>query len=108
MIEMHPSGHLVVGNVIGSAATATASSRLVGKLIQGCGVKGDYSLTTVKEEGGPVIHCVFADKADADELSDVVSARTVGKYTGWASQRAFIIDEGTRSAISDVLETAPL
>ena len=54
------------------------------------------------------IHCVFADKADADEFSDVVSARTVGKYPGWASQRAFIIDEGTRSAISEVLETAPL
>ena len=106
MIEMHPSGHLVFGNVVGG--TATASSRLVANLILGCGVKGDYSLTTVKEEGGPVIHCVFANKADADEFSDVVSARTVGKYPGWASQQAFIIDEGTRSAITDVLETAHL
>ena len=106
MIEMYPAGHLVAGNVIGS--TATASSRLVAKLIRGCDVKGDYSLSTVKETNGPVIHCVFANKADADEFSEVVGARPMGRYPGWASQRSFIIDEGTRSAIADVLEAAPL
>ena len=106
MIEMYPIGHLVVGNVIGS--TAIASSRLVSKRLRGCWVKGDYSLTTVKEANGPVIHCVFAEKADADQFSEAVGARPVGKYPGWASQRAFFIDEGTRNAISDVFDAAPL
>jgi len=106
MIEMYPTGHLVVGDVIGG--TSMASSRLVSKLLRGCGVEGDYSLTTVKEANGPVIHCVFAEKADADQFSEAVGARPVGKYSGWASQRAFFIDEGTRSAISDVFEAAPL
>jgi len=107
MIELHPAGHLVVGNVIGS--TATASSRLVAKLLEGFGPEGDYSLTTVKEPQGPTIHCVFANKADADQFSSSVTARAVGKYPGWwASQRSFVVDEGTRSAISDVLEVAPL
>ena len=105
MIEFYPTGHLVVGNVIGS--TAIASSRLVSKLLRGCGVKGDYSHTTVKEANGPVIHCVFADKADADRFSVAVDARPAGKYPGWASQRAFFIDEGTRRAIPDVFDAAP-
>jgi hypothetical protein len=42
MIELYPAGHLLVGYVEGSA---TASSRVLGRLLKGMGPKGDYAFT---------------------------------------------------------------
>jgi hypothetical protein len=106
MTDKHPTGHLIVGIVEGgSESTATP---LVRKLLAGMGAKGDYAVSSAKEKDGTVVHCVFEDKRDADQLAEAVGATTISRYPGWRSQRAFALDAATRKAISEVLDVAPL
>lgn len=49
------------------------------------------------------IRCGFSAKADADCLAEAVQAKSVGRWSRWASQRVFTLVETLRSAIADVL-----
>ncbi len=101
MMDRHPAGHLVVGELEGPA---TISKRLLEKLLKRLALSGDYSLCATKEAHGPVVQVVFARKDDADKFAEGVNAaRSARMYPGWASQRAFDLDEKVRRAVAEAL-----
>ena len=54
---------------------------------------GDYAATVVREAGWPEVYFAFTDEADARKFAESVQAEPIRSYPGWASQRAFEMDD---------------
>ena len=101
MVAAHRVAHLIVGDIEGPTLTAMKS---MAKLLDGLAIEGDYAIRREAAE----VQCLFALKADADQLAEAVGAQEMERYPGWTSQRAFRLDRNTQGAIADVLEAAPV
>jgi hypothetical protein len=109
LVDEIPNAHLVVGTVgrIGRPAADTkelaAAAVLIKRLLAALDPRGDYAVGEMADGDDFAVHAVFALKADADRLADAVQARTVGRYAGWSSQRAFRLDPAARKVIAAAL-----
>ncbi len=94
-INAHPGAHVVVGtseeDSSGSDLRIVASR--LGRLIAVQGGAGDYAVGIVREAGAPEVFCAFQQQAAADRFAQSVRARPTDRQAGWASQRAFSIDD---------------
>jgi len=70
------------------------------QLLAAINLKRNWAVTVIDEPTGNAVHSAFEAEADAGKLADVLLARTIGQYPGWASQRSFRLDANTRKAIS--------
>jgi hypothetical protein len=59
-----------------------------------------FATTVVREAGRPEVHLAFVDTGDARKLADAVEAKATTSYPGWASQRAFQLDDATVTALA--------
>ena len=53
----------------------------------------DYAATVVRDAGRPELFFAFEDEADATKLAALLKAEVTNSYPGWATQRAFQLDE---------------
>jgi hypothetical protein len=75
--------------------------RLISRLMP----TGVYAIGILRKGSDASIWCGFSAKADADRLADAVRAKCVSQWPGWASQRAFTLDESLRAVIAAALAT---
>ncbi len=61
------------------------------------GPLGAYTVEV--REAGAAVHCAFEKKADADHLASTVKARPLGHYSGWTTQRAFLLNRAAAKRI---------
>lgn len=110
-LEEHPGGHIVVANVDtddnGPSVRALLSTGrdLLRRLIRRLKPTGFYAIGILRKGSDGSIWCGFSTKADADRLAEAVRAKCVSQWPGWASQRAFTLDETLRSIIAAALAT---
>jgi hypothetical protein len=96
--DRQPQAHLVVGSIIQTNGPAglndsTAALAVLRRLARKQKPAGDYAATVVREAGWPEVYFAFADEADAQKFAASVQAEPIGSYPGWASQRAFEMDD---------------
>jgi hypothetical protein len=97
-----PLPHLIVGRVETLAAIVSAEIE-IGRLIEALWLKADWATGPVRDKIGPAIHCVFAQREDAQRFAVAVRARVIGRYPAFASQHEFRLDADARKAIANVL-----
>jgi hypothetical protein len=107
----HPGGHIVVADVDAGDEGSTARAdfgggrHLMRQLIDKLEPTGTYAIGVQRKGDAGNICCAFSNRADADRLADAVRARSIGRWSGWASQRVFTLDGALRAAIAAALAT---
>jgi hypothetical protein len=87
-------------------ANARWARELVHRLIHDLAPKGVYAFA-LKLDQGVAIHRAFAKESDAAKFAKAARARGAGRYPGWASQGAFLLDAEVCRAIAAALKGAP-
>jgi hypothetical protein len=103
-IDRRPRAHLVVAalrsdSVLNPDARLLLSmmKRLVGKLP----IEGAYAATIDRSGGSLRILCAFAERVDADCMTDHVRAEPLENTAGWATARRFVLDADARERLFD-------
>lgn len=110
-LDEHPGGHIVVADVDAGDEGSTARAdfgggrHLMRQLIDKLELAGTYAIGVQRKGDAGNICCAFSNRADADRLADAVRARSLGRWSGWASQRVFTLDGALRAAIAASLVT---
>jgi hypothetical protein len=104
MMDRYPASHLVVGYV-GLGDDVMWPTRLIRRLLETQRSQHFYAVMTTLEPKGPIVRCAFEDRFDADRFADACSARYMSHHPGWESQRWFVLDAETTSAIEEALAT---
>lgn len=105
-LDNHPGGHIVVADIDAGDDGSTARAdfgggrHLMRQLIDKLEPTGTYAIGVQRRGDAGNICCAFSNRADADRLADAVRARTIGRWSGWATQRVFTLDGSLRAAIA--------
>jgi hypothetical protein len=116
-VEKHPIAHLVAAIIPVNRAPVMPSyvqdlRQLIVRLVGRFNLSGDFA---VKVEGethapalhdSPEIHTAFSRREDADKMATGLQARRVSEYTGWATQRQFLLDPLAALEIAAALSDA--
>jgi hypothetical protein len=106
-IREHPQPHLLVGLVPAKRRATRRNIKrhesLVGGLVEALRRSGSYAIDTVGEDGGTAVRCAFERPDDAELFARAVHARPTNRYSGWASQRVFLLDDRARQVIRRAL-----
>jgi hypothetical protein len=65
---------------------------------------GDYATTVVRDAGCPQIYFAFENEADARKFAAAVAAEATGSFPGWASGRAFPVND---AVLADLASSLP-
>lgn len=98
------SPHLVLGQADDGGRPIVETARVLHDLIVTFSPQGHYSVRTVEDECGPAVHCAFERKFDADQLARVVGAIEIARYSGFRSERAFLVDDRLTKSIRRTLQ----
>jgi hypothetical protein len=105
-IDRYANGHLVAAGVpsregvsFGSGGPVKPLHALLAKLLTRLAPAGDYALSVVRDPD-PEVHVGFQKRSDADRLATTVCAEPTDRYSGWETQRFFILDPATGEAIA--------
>ena len=109
--DRNPRAHLVAASLqaaeaVGSADLKTAQTVLQ-RFIRKLAPAADYATTIVRDGGQPEVHLAFANELDACTLADAVQAKASHRNAGWASERAFQLDEASLAAMASGLPLPP-
>lgn len=105
-IDRYAGGHLVAASIPSEAGVSFGRGgpvkplhTLLARLLNRLAPAGDYAVTAVREQTAE-IHVGFEERSDADRLASAVRAEPTGRYSGWESQRLFVLDPATSQAIA--------
>lgn len=86
LMRWHPGCHLVTGE---HEADRVERPKLLARLIVALRVKGDWAIRIGRDRGRLLVQAAFEDENDALRLTEVLGAKPVRRYVGWASQQEF-------------------
>jgi hypothetical protein len=66
---------------------------MLGRFFTGLSMAGDHALRIDRTSGAAEIHVAVELRADADRIAEALHARGIDRYSGWTSQRSFLLDE---------------
>ena len=89
LVNWHPACHLVTGEY---EADRVDRLKLLGRLIVALRAKGDWAIRVSRDRGRLLVQAAFEDENDALRLTEVVGAKPVRRYVGWATQQEFEFD----------------
>lgn len=101
----HKRGHLLVAVLPeeGPPGNVREHINLLAKLLSRL-AKGDYALNVNRQGETPEIHCAFERDSDVEVIAYGVAAQPIDSGAGWASQRAFRMDQAAFNMIKDALD----
>jgi hypothetical protein len=102
LLDEFPNAHLVVAMVRARAALQPGK-QLLARLLEALKPKGHYALGVQPDGQHFAVHCVFQREDDAVKLGMAVWATRVDRYAGFASQRAFLLNQEGQETIKTVL-----
>jgi hypothetical protein len=100
------SAHLIIAAIAGVPSepayqpTARRIQLVLARLFTRL-VRGRFAVIIERSRGHVEILCSFEDAADADAVARLVGASRVNSHTGWASQRAFLVDGEMERRLSE-------
>lgn len=86
LVRWHAVCHLVTGE---HEADRIDRRKLLVRLIVALRPRGDWALRVGRDRGRLLVQAAFEEENDALRLTEVLGARPVRRYVGWASQREF-------------------
>jgi len=86
LIRWHPTCHLVTGE---HEADRIDRPKLLARLIVALRMKGDWAIRVGRDRGRLLVQAALEEENDALRLSEVLGARPVRRYVGWATQQEF-------------------
>lgn len=86
LVRWHPACHLVTGE---HEADRIDRAKLLARLISALRMKGDWALRVGRDRGRLLVQAALEDENDALRLTEVLGARPVRRYVGWATQQEF-------------------
>ena len=104
-LQQHQEAHLVSA-VVFPPRTAVHLRRLcstLNQLIEQAISERAFATAIVRKAEGAEIHCGFADKKDADRLTQLTKARTAQAQGGWSSHRSFRLSADKEVALAGLL-----
>ena len=84
LVRWYPSCHLVTGEY---EADRIDRPKLLARLIVALRAKGDWAIRVSRDRGRLLVQAAFEDENDALRLTEVVGAKPVRRYVGWATQQ---------------------
>jgi hypothetical protein len=81
-----------------------AAQSVLTRLVRTLKPSRNYSATIVRDAGRPELLFAFEDEADAAKLAGLLKAEVTNSYPGWATQRAFQLDE---AMVTDLAASLP-
>lgn len=102
LVDKFPNPHLVVATVRARSALQPGK-QLLTRLLEALKPKGDYALGVVPDGDHFAVHCVFEREDDAVKLAMAVWATRVDRDAGFATRRAFLLNQEAHETIKIVL-----
>jgi hypothetical protein len=100
------SAHLIIATFAGTPSeptyqpTARRTQLTLTRLFKRL-VRGRFAVIIERSRGHAEILCSFEEAADADAFARLVGAFPISSHTGWASQRAFLVDGEMERQLSE-------
>lgn len=99
--------HLIVGALPATGARQRDAFReeLIGRLVAALRPRGPWAMRMVADGETSEVHVAFGRRSDAERVAVVADARGTGRYTGWASQRRFVLDRTAEAKFARIVGT---
>ena len=94
-LNAHRGAHLVCGIRADDEQDLRPIAAKLGAMIERQKLASDYSVGVLRSSGTPKVACAFADEAAALAVATILDAKPVEPEGSWASERCFMLDEGT-------------
>jgi len=102
LLDEFPNAHLVVATIRARAALQPGK-QLLTRLLEALKPKGDYGIGVLPDGDHFAVHCVFEREDDAVKLGMAVWATRMDHPAGFASRRAFVLNQEAQETIKIVL-----
>jgi len=76
---------------------------LIGRLVAALRPRGQWAITAASDADVSEVHVAFARRSDAERVAVVTDARATGRYSGWASQRRFVLDRAAEARFAKIV-----
>jgi len=86
LMRWHPGCHLVTGE---HEPDRIERPKLLARLVVALRMKGDWAIRVGRDRGRLLVQAAFEEENDALRLTEVLGAKPVRRYVGWASQQEF-------------------
>jgi hypothetical protein len=101
LIDESLNAHLVVATVRSKTALQ-AGKQLLARLLEALKPEGHYALGELQDGNHFAVRCLFEREEDAVKLGMAARATQGSRYSGFATQRAFLLDHRTYKGIQTV------
>jgi len=105
----HANAHLVAGAILDEPRTVDLANlrRLLRRFIETLDIGGDYATGLVRTADTTEIQCWFSSAAGAQAFAAWCDARPTERYTGFETQRCFVIDASFAAALKSAVAPSP-
>ena len=86
LMRWHLGCHLVTGE---HESDRIERPKLLARLVVALRMKGDWAIRVGRDRGRLLVQAAFEEENDALRLTEVLGAKPVRRYVGWASQQEF-------------------
>jgi hypothetical protein len=100
--------HLIVGALPATGARQRDAFReeLIARLVAALKPKGLWATITAGSDELIEIHVAFDRRSDAERVAVVTDAKATGRYSGWASQRRFVLNRTVEANFAKIVGAA--